>query len=186
MRDYTKVSAAEGSTIKIWGFLPVKLHVVVSARGVREAYECLYFGEGILNTLVSLTALKNLGCVSRNFPYQDVETSSSLTERDDEDYEEDPKEEVEPIPGEDMPTRPTELPFPPLEENVPKLRAWLMVKFSKSSFNTSSALLAKMSCPPMKIHIKDGVESVAIHKPISIPHHWRDTVKKDLDRDCKL
>ena len=43
-----------------------------------------------------------------------------------------------------------------------------------------------MSGPPMKIHIKDGVDAVAIHKPSSIPHHWRDDIKKDLDRDCDL
>merc|ERR1712239_1071 len=78
------------------------------------------------------------------------------------------------------------MPFPPTEENVPKLRAWLVEKFGKSSFNTSSAPLAKMTGLPMKIHIKDGVEPVAIHKPISVPHHWRAEVKKDLDRDCDL
>ena len=38
----------------------------------------------------------------------------------------------------------------------------------------------------MKIHIKDGVEPVTVHKPISVPHHWRAEVKKDLDRDCDL
>ena len=97
----------------------MKLRVVDSAGGVREANECLYFGEGILNTLVSLTALKNLGCVSRHFPYPDVESASSLTERDNEDYEEDPKEEVEPIPREDTPSRPTELPSPLWKKTCP-------------------------------------------------------------------
>merc|ERR1712239_60405 len=135
MRDNTKVSAAERSTIKVWGFIPVKLRVVDSVGGVREANECLYFAEGILNTLVSLTALKNLGCVSKSFPYPDVESASSLTERDNEDYEEDPKEE-ESIPREDTPNRPTELPFPPLEENVPKLRAWLVEKLLQHVFST--------------------------------------------------
>merc|ERR1712082_464187 len=96
LRDNTKVSAAEGSSIKLWGFIPVKLRVRDGAGGVREASECLYFGDRILNTLVFLTALKNLGCVSRSFPYPDVETASSLTECDDEDYEEDPKEK-EPV-----------------------------------------------------------------------------------------
>ena len=64
----------------------MKLRVVDSVGSVRETNECLYFAEGILNTLVSLTALKNLGCVSKNFPYPDVETASSLTEKDDENY----------------------------------------------------------------------------------------------------
>merc|ERR1712082_379065 len=185
LKDNPTVSAAEGSNIRLLGFIPVTLRVRDGAGGVREACECLYFGDGILNTLVSLTALKNLGCVSRSFPYPDVETASSLTERDDEDYEEDPKE-VEPVPREDMPSRPAVLPFPPTEENVPKLRAWLVEQFSKSSFNTSSAPLTKMTGIPMKIHIKDGVDAMAVHKPISIPHHWREQVKKDLERDCDL
>merc|ERR1712237_275209 len=81
MRDNTKVSAAKGSTIKVWRFMPVKLRVTDSVGGVREANECLYFAEGILNTLVFLTALKNLGCVSQNFPYPDVESASSLPGR---------------------------------------------------------------------------------------------------------
>ena len=55
----------------------------------REANECLYFEEGILNTLVSLSALKNLGCMSKNFPYPDVETASSLMDRDNMDSKED-------------------------------------------------------------------------------------------------
>ena len=44
---------------------------------------------------------------------------------------------------------------------------------------------AKMMGKPMKIHIRDNVEPVAIHKPIPIPipHHWQETVKADLDRD---
>merc|ERR1712082_103161 len=107
MRDHTKVSAAEGSTIKVWGFLPVKLRVVDSAGGVREANECLYFVEGILNTLVSLTALKNLGCVSRNFPYPDMETASSLTESDDRDDEEEYEKEKIVTPRDKTPDRPS-------------------------------------------------------------------------------
>ena len=142
---------------------------------MRETNECLYFAEGILNTLVSLTALKNLGCVSKNFPYSDVETASSLTEKDDVDYEEDPHEEEVIKPRGETPDRPDKLPFPPVEENVSKLRVWLVEKFGSSSFNTSSAPLAMMLGPPMKIHIKEGAEPVAIHKPISIPHHWRET-----------
>merc|ERR1712239_41636 len=52
LRDNTHVSAAEGSTIKLCGFIPVTLRVRDGAGGVREASECLYFGDGILNTLV--------------------------------------------------------------------------------------------------------------------------------------
>ena len=38
----------------------------------------------------------------------------------------------------------------------------------------------------MKIHIDTQVDSIAIHKPIPIPHHWQEEVKKQLDRDEEL
>ena len=73
-----------------------------------------------------------------------------------------------------------------MEENVQKLRTWLVDQFSSSSFNTSSAPLAKMIGAPMKIHIDPKAVPIAAHKPIPIPHHWQDIVKSELDRDCEL
>ena len=87
VQDDTRVAAAEGSTIKVWGFIPVILRTNDKNGVSRETNECLYFAEGVVTTLVSLTALKNLGCVSKNFPYSDIETASSLTDRDDRDEE---------------------------------------------------------------------------------------------------
>ena len=124
----------------------MKLQVKDKCGNYREMNKCLYFAEGVLSTLVSLGALKNFLCVSRNLPYPEVESASSLTDRDDRDDEEDEKEEV----IKSSPDKAEEIPFPPLEENVPKLRAWLVEKFSASSFNTSSAPLAKMTGAPMK------------------------------------
>ena len=46
--------------------------------------------------------------------------------------------------------------------------------------------MAKMSDPPMKIHVDPNAKPIAVHKPIPIPHHWQEQVKKDLDRDMKL
>ena len=46
--------------------------------------------------------------------------------------------------------------------------------------------MAKMSGPPMKIHIDPKAIPIAGHKPIPIPHHWQEQVMADLDRDVKL
>ena len=94
VQDNTRVSAAKGTSIKVWGFLPVILQVKDLKGMTKELNECMYFAKGVMTTLVSLGALKNLGCVSRNFPY-DMETVSSLTDRDKRDDKEDEeKEEV--------------------------------------------------------------------------------------------
>ena len=109
----------------------------------------------------------------------------SLTNRDNRDDEEDDKEDKI-KPRQPTPEKPEQITFPPVEENVPKLRAWLVEKFSSSSFNTSLAPLAKMMGIPMKIHIDKSVDPIAIHKPISISHHRQETVKAELDKDCEL
>ena len=94
LRDNTRLYAAKGTSIKVWGFIPVKLRAKGKEGEIHEANECLYFAEGILTTLVSLGALKNLGCVSKNFPYPETESGSSLTKRNNRDKEEDEKEVV--------------------------------------------------------------------------------------------
>ena len=38
----------------------------------------------------------------------------------------------------------------------------------------------------MKIHVDPKTNPIAAHKPIPIPHHWQEIVKKELDRDCEL
>ena len=93
LKDKTRVSAAEGTTIKVWGFIPVKLKAKDQFGEYRERNECLYFADKVLTTMVYLGALKNLGCVSKNFPYPDTESMSSLTNRDNRDDEEDDKED---------------------------------------------------------------------------------------------
>ena len=43
-----------------------------------------------------------------------------------------------------------------------------------------------MSGPPISINVEPGVTPVAVHTPASIPVHWRDEIKKQLDADVRL
>ena len=143
LRDNTKVSAAEGSFIRVLGFLPVKLWVWHE----RAA------------TLVSLSTLNALKCLPESLPLQSPKSVSSLTERQKEEYEEEDEEEVKP--RQPTPNLPKELPFQATEMNMPKLKAWLTENFSSSRFNTSSAPLAKMTSNPIKIHIDNKADPIA-------------------------
>ena len=182
-KDDTHCSTADGSPLKMLGFIPVKLKVKDNNGEVHETNEILYFAEGVNATLVSLRALKNLGCVPAHWPLPACH-ANGLTEKDDKDEEEDEEEVM--IPREPTPTRPNQPPFPCTEENIPKLKDWLVKTFSASSFNTSSAPMVKMSGPPIEIHVDPSAIPIAVHKPILIPHHWQAQVKADLDRDVKL
>ena len=43
-----------------------------------------------------------------------------------------------------------------------------------------------MGLPPLRIHVKPGVEPVAIHRPSTIPAHWIVQVRKDIEQDIDL
>ncbi len=36
------------------------------------------------------------------------------------------------------------------------------------------------------IKFKDGTTPVAVHTPIPVPHHWKEEVKNQIDRDVLL
>lgn len=87
---------------------------------------------------------------------------------------------------ETAPEAPEKLPFPPTAENVDKLGEFIRKKFATSAFNITAAPLAKLSGPPMKIHLKPNAVPRACHKPINVPHHMRENTKNDIDRDVEL
>eukprot|EP00794_Sanderia_malayensis_P017188 gene17188-18918_t len=43
-----------------------------------------------------------------------------------------------------------------------------------------------MTREPMKVEFKDDCKPYAVHNPIPVPHHWKERVKEDLDRDVRL
>ena len=73
------------------------------------------------------------------------------------------------------------------EEDIPRLREWLIRQYKPTAFNTcENQLLPMMSGPPLKLHIDPNARPVAVHKPANVPLHWQEKVKADLDRDCRL
>jgi hypothetical protein len=83
-----------------------------------------------------------------------------------------------------LPTRPEKIPFPATEENIPKLKKYLVDKFNDTVFNKSSPFRS-MNCVPAHIHLKEDAKPHAIHSPFSIPMHWRQQVKEKLDKDVE-
>ena len=86
------------------------------------------------------------------------------------------------------PPPPTHPPFALVPQNVHAIESWILDTYASSAFNvcTHQPLPKMNGLPPLKIHVKDNVTPVAIHKPSTIPTHWVDQVKKDLQRDIEL
>ena len=77
-----------------------------------------------------------------------------------------------------LPPRPEKLPYPPLEENMPKLEQYLWDKFRYTAFKRTSPFPA-MFMSPAHIHLNKN----AHHTPI--PFHWKKEVTESLDRDVE-
>ena len=86
------------------------------------------------------------------------------------------------------PPPPSQPPYPMTPENIPRIEKWILHTYAASAFNTCSHQpLPKMSgLPPLRIHVKDDIKPTAIHKPSTIPAHWVDQVKADLEQDIQL
>ena len=85
------------------------------------------------------------------------------------------------------PGKPNKLPFLPIPENTERMKEWLLNTYSSSVFNQCPhQLLPKMDGPPVSLHVAKDAHPVKFNTPASIPLHWQEKVKEDLERDVKL
>lgn len=81
------------------------------------------------------------------------------------------------------PKKHAHLPYPATNENVPKLKRYILDQFSSIAFNTSRPFPA-MDTTPAHIHLKLNTTSYATHTPILIPYHWKQ-IKESLGADVQ-
>ena len=83
-----------------------------------------------------------------------------------------------------VPPKPTALPFPCTEENIPKMKQYWLDRYGSSTFNTCPHRpIPCMAGPPLEIHLDDDAKPYACHKASSVPLHDQDPVYKDLLKD---
>ena len=157
----------------------------------KSCCEIIYISPDVKGLYLSLTTLKKLNLVHPEFPKQE-EAPTSLTALDSEDSL--PKAETTtdtapcgcPLRKECPPT-PDKIPFPATEEYRKELENWILDYFKHSAFNVCPhQKLPTMAGDPMSISFKNDDSPTAVHKPIPVPHHWKATVKDQLDNDVAL
>ena len=81
-------------------------------------------------------------------------------------------------------THPKKLPFPPTEQNIPRLKEWLLQHFTSTSFRKNRKF-PPMSGSAAHIHLKEGAVPKARHNPIPVPFHFKEPVGQALWEDVK-
>ncbi|VDI79213.1 Hypothetical predicted protein [Mytilus galloprovincialis] len=85
------------------------------------------------------------------------------------------------------PPMPRNLPYPATEDNLEKIKQFLMDYYKSSTFNTCDHQpLPLMDGPPMRLMVDPEAEPVAHHTPVPVPIHWKEEVKAGLDQDVRL
>ena len=79
---------------------------------------------------------------------------------------------------------PKKLPSPPTEQNIPRLKEWLLQHFASTSFRKNGKF-PPMSGPAAHIHLKEGTVPKARHNPIPVPFHFKEPVRQALWEDVK-
>ena len=141
--------------------------------------QVIYICNNTSGLYLSQQALRDLKCIPKTFPNQDESSIQSLNSGDSP---------VCSCPSRsDPPVRPKQMPYPPTEENRERLQTWILDYFKSSAFNTCQHQpLPHMDAQPLKVNFKPDAVPHAHHRPIPVPHHWKDQVKADLDRDVCL
>ena len=87
--------------------------------------------------------------------------------------------------GQHSDVKPPILPANLTEEDVPKLRKYLINAFSSSVFNRKKPF-PKLSTPPARIHLRENYTMPKpAYQPAVVAEHWAERVKSSIDRDVE-
>ena len=82
---------------------------------------------------------------------------------------------------------PAHLPMAPSVSNIAEMKTWLLKRYTSSAFNKCTHQpLPRMDGPPVEIHLVENAQPCKVSTPATIPLHWQDQVKADLDSDVAL
>ena len=174
---YKQVKAVGGSKLTCHGWLPITFQIGKNTTK-QPVYICdkvdrFYFGKGCVNVNI----LSQVFPFPMNISSQTIPSVATINQS----VSKDPTSQAT---WACPPPWPEKLPYPPLEENIPKLEQYLWYKFIDTAFNRTSPLPA-MSMPPAHIHLNENAKQYACHMSIPIPLHWKKEVKESLDRDVE-
>jgi len=157
------VNHVAGGGVRLLGSLICQLVV-----GPVTTNERIFFANGVERLYLSLGACKSLCLVPPKFPCHSVSICS-----------------VAPLDIPQVPTRPEEPPYELVEENVDRLEKWFLEHFGRTVFAVGRAPLPEMQGPPHHIHLRPDARPHAVHVPATVPHHFYDEVRQQLDDDIK-
>ena len=194
-----EVEAANSYGINILGAVLIAVSVSGDTSG-RYTQQLCYVSEQVSGLFLSLSACKDLGIVSQDFPLpvpvfppqpttqqskqQKASVAACGTPRVREQESAQLAECGCPIRAA-PPYPPTEC--PPGLGTQEQLEGWILSRYAASAFNVCQhQVLPSMQGEPLNIVMNKSARPVASHIPTPVPIHWQEEVKSGLERDVEI
>ena len=174
-----KMSAINGEGIEILGAVFLRLEGADHNTGqVVQAAVMAHVSESTDRFYISRQVMRELGIISRDFPQiQALDAHAAASAESATAPCGCPRHSL-------PPKRPDFLPFNPSEENVGKMKAWLLDYFASSTFNTCQHEPAPMmKTEPIRIHIDPDAVPKPAFTASTVPIHWREKVSEQIKED---
>ena len=179
------IKAANSEGLKLFGGILITVSAEGSDGITRSTSHMCYISENVSRLFLSKAACRGLGMIPDNFPEvgscDNIHSVNKCELVDESDSCGCPERKQTPDP-------PAQLPCPATEENIPKLKEYIIQHYKDSAFNCceQQQLPLMKEAPPMQLFADKNAKPVAFHKAFPIPLHWQAAVKKQLDNDVKM
>ena len=160
--------------------------------GKRRTKQVLYFCKNVDRIFLSKQACMSTGilppCYPAPYDFSDdqgktIASTKQVFSTDEDNYSE-TQRSTEENSTRLPPEAPKQIPFAPTEENIPKLKKYIIDAFAASAFDRSPPF-PSMTTKTAHIHLKDNSIPAAQHTPIPVPIHWKETIKQQLVEDVR-
>ena len=172
---------ADGRRLSVVGAIPV----IINTLGPYQARtkQMLHFVSELKNLFLSKRCLADLNIISPTFPQPNPPTENVTVASLDQDEDKAPCGcKIRTVAPDPPP-----IPYEPIEDNVDKIKEFIVQYYSSSTMNMCShQKLPEIAGPPLSFKLKDGASPKAVHTPATVPVHWHDKVKEQLDRDVRM
>ena len=147
--------------------------------GGKTTQHMVYISDNIKGLFLSKTALTDLGIINKSFPSSPTGTKESHALKCESKSAHPNTDQCSCPTRAATPDRPSRIPLNATQENIPRLKDWLLTTFAASAFNTCTQQpLQEMTGAPVNVKFRRGQTLSAVHTTIPVPHHWKKQLKR--------